>query len=134
METGASNWLSPLPIKAKGFSLNKQEFTDALALRYGWKIEGLPDLCISCEDRPKLDEQHAMTYKRGGFICMRHDEFRDLTYKMLKEACRDVSEESLPGGSFQLKTANTDPVARVEICDCGLLDTRTESFLGCSYL
>ena len=34
-ETGASNWLSSLPIKAKGFSLNKQEFRDAVALRYG---------------------------------------------------------------------------------------------------
>ena len=38
-ETGASNWLSALPIRAKGFSLNKQEFTDALALRYGWIVK-----------------------------------------------------------------------------------------------
>ena len=28
-ETGASNWLSALPLRAKDFSLNKQEFTDA---------------------------------------------------------------------------------------------------------
>ena len=41
-EMGALNWLSALPIRAKGFSLNKQEFTDALALRYGWIIKGLP--------------------------------------------------------------------------------------------
>ncbi|KAG0726683.1 hypothetical protein GWK47_036026 [Chionoecetes opilio] len=34
-ETGASNWLTCLPIRAKGFSLNKQEFVDAVALRYG---------------------------------------------------------------------------------------------------
>ena len=41
---GASNWLSALPIRAKGFSLNKQEFTDALALRYGWIVKGLPEV------------------------------------------------------------------------------------------
>ncbi|KAG0715944.1 hypothetical protein GWK47_010782 [Chionoecetes opilio] len=33
-ETGASNWLTCLPIRAKGFSLNKQEFVDAVALRH----------------------------------------------------------------------------------------------------
>ena len=44
-EVGASNWLTALPIRAKGFSLNKQEFVDAIALRYGWPIEGLPQLC-----------------------------------------------------------------------------------------
>ena len=34
-ETGASNCLSALLIRAKGFLLNKQEFTDALAIKYG---------------------------------------------------------------------------------------------------
>ena len=34
-ETGTSNWLTSLPIRGKGFSLNKQEFVDAIALRYG---------------------------------------------------------------------------------------------------
>ncbi|KAG0729126.1 hypothetical protein GWK47_030959 [Chionoecetes opilio] len=33
-EKGASNWLTCLPIRAKGFSLNKQEFVDAVALRH----------------------------------------------------------------------------------------------------
>ncbi|KAG0723258.1 hypothetical protein GWK47_042997 [Chionoecetes opilio] len=44
-ETGASNWLTCLPIRAKGFSLNKQEFVDAVALRYGWPVEGIPNTC-----------------------------------------------------------------------------------------
>jgi len=30
MEIGASSWLSALPIKAIGYALNKQEFTDAI--------------------------------------------------------------------------------------------------------
>ena len=93
METGASNWTSSLPIKAKGFSLNKQEFTDALALRYRWKIDGLPYQYLSCEDQPTFDQHHAMTRKKGGFISMRHNEVRDLTFEMLKKVCKDVSKE-----------------------------------------
>ena len=34
LEKGASNWLSALPLKEAGFSLNKLEFRDAIALRY----------------------------------------------------------------------------------------------------
>ena len=34
LEKGASNWLSALPLKGAGFSLNKLEFRDAIALRY----------------------------------------------------------------------------------------------------
>ena len=72
-ETGVSNWLSALPIRAKGFSLNKQEFTDALALRYSWIIKGLPEVCACVEN---FDECHAMSCQKGGFISIRHDEIR----------------------------------------------------------
>jgi len=37
---GASSWLSALLIKAIGYALNKQEFTDAICMRYGWKVKG----------------------------------------------------------------------------------------------
>ncbi|XP_050739099.1 uncharacterized protein LOC127009782 [Eriocheir sinensis] len=60
-EAGASNWLTSLPIRAKGFSLNKQEFVDAIALRYGWPIEGLPDLCACGSPN---DVTHTMTCKK----------------------------------------------------------------------
>ena len=33
-EKGASSWLTSLPIKEFGYVLNKQEFNDALTLRY----------------------------------------------------------------------------------------------------
>ena len=36
MEKGASSWLSVLPIKVIGRALNKQEFADAVCMRYGW--------------------------------------------------------------------------------------------------
>ena len=70
-ETGASNWLSALPIRVKGFSLNKQEFTDALVLRYGWIVKGLPEVCACGEN---FDECHTMSCQKGGFISIRHHE------------------------------------------------------------
>ena len=40
-EKGASSWLSVLPLRDHGFTLNKEEFRDALALRYNRTL--LPD-------------------------------------------------------------------------------------------
>ena len=74
-EKGASDWLSALPIRAKGFSLNKQEFTDALALKYGWIVKVLPGVCACGEN---FDECHAMSFQKGSFISIRHDEIRDI--------------------------------------------------------
>ena len=115
-EVGASNWLTALPIRAKGFSLNKQEFVDALALRYGWPIDGLPQLC-TCGTA--FDPNHAMNCKTGGFICIRHDEIRDLTAQMLNEVCHDVRVEPLliptNGRNFTHRTANTAEDARVDV-------------------
>ena len=60
-----------------------------------------------------------MTCKKGGFICMRHDEVRDLTVKMLKEVCVDVTSEptllQLDGEQMRHFTANTSAEARVDI-------------------
>ena len=49
MEKGASSWLSALPIKAIGYALNKQEFTDAVCMRYGWKVKGILTHCACGE-------------------------------------------------------------------------------------
>ena len=115
-EVGASNWLTALPLRAKGFTLNKKDFTDAIALRYGWPLDDLPDMC-SCG--AAFDATHAMVCKKGGFVCMRHDEVRDITAQMLKEACHDVATEPLllPLQEEQLiyQTANTSRDARVDI-------------------
>ncbi|KAG0712875.1 hypothetical protein GWK47_017444 [Chionoecetes opilio] len=114
-KTGASNWLTCLPIRAKGFSLNKQEFVDAVALRYGWPVEGIPKTCV-CGVPNNVD--HTITCKRGGFVCIRHDEVRDVTASMLREVCRDVSTEPtllpIDGEQLQYRTANTANEARPE--------------------
>ena len=31
-----------MPIKVIGYALNKQEFTDAICMRYGWKVNAYP--------------------------------------------------------------------------------------------
>ena len=128
-EVGASNWLTALPIRAKGFSLNKQEFEDALALRYGWPIDGLPQHC-SCGNT--FDPTHAMTCKTGGFICIRHDEVRDITAQMLREVCHDVRVEPLliptNGRGLELLSANTSDEARLDVSARGFWARQQRAF------
>ena len=57
-EKGASSWLNVLPLPKHGFDLTKQQFWDALRLRYGWSIPNLPTTC-ACGS--KYDIQHCMS-------------------------------------------------------------------------
>ena len=41
-EKGASSWLTALPVERQGYILNKREFRDSIALRYGFKIQDVP--------------------------------------------------------------------------------------------
>merc|ERR1712002_226258 len=61
IEKGASNWLSTMPIKEKGFSLTKDEFHTALSIRYGLPISRLPEYCVCGKD-------HSTKCKKGGFV------------------------------------------------------------------
>ena len=89
-EKGASSWLSVLPLKDHGFTLNKEEFQDAIALRYDWHIKNLPVLCPCGKD---FDVNHAMNCKKGGFINIRHNNVRDFEANLLKKVCADVEIE-----------------------------------------
>ena len=60
-EPGASNWLTTLPLGEAGFSLNKQEFRDALAIRYNISIKGLNET-YACGSEFTCD--HAMICKK----------------------------------------------------------------------
>ena len=111
LEKGASNWLSALPLKEAGFSLNKLEFRDAIALQYDLPVPSLPKFC-ACGNlnlnpnrimHRALNEgtsriftrDHAMICKTDGFVPLRHDELLDLTGNMLSEVCRNVDVERL---------------------------------------
>ena len=76
-EKGASTWLSVLPLEGQGFTLNKAEFRDALAIRYKQHLRDLPSHC-PCGQKYTLD--HALNCKRGGFIIMRHNSVRDFAF------------------------------------------------------
>ncbi len=89
-ETGASSWLTTLPLEDKGFTLTKREFWDAVCLRYGWPIRRLPSKC-ACG--AVFDVTHALSCKKGGFVTQRHNELRDMTADLFAEVCTDVSLE-----------------------------------------
>ena len=44
---GTSAWLTSLPLLHCGFTLNKQEFCDALHLRYNFRLRGTLTFCSS---------------------------------------------------------------------------------------
>ena len=86
-EKGSGAWLTALPLKDHGFCLNKQEFRDAVSLRYGWRIPNTPQYC-GCGSSNTID--HTLICRKGGFVTMRHNALRDLNAELQSEVCRDV--------------------------------------------
>ena len=120
-EKGASCWLTALPLKVCGFLFNKQEFHNAIALRY--------NLTLSDLDRPKVchcgqtnNINHCLICKLGGYVSLRHDSLLKKTAKMMAAAgCKDVKEEpplinvtteQLPEGTSKKDGARLDVSAR----------------------
>ena len=86
-EVGSSNWRTTLPLEGMGFYLNKQEFWDAVRLRYCWQIKRLP---AKCACGASFDISHSLSCMNGGFVVQRHNEIRDITADLLAEVCPDV--------------------------------------------
>ena len=57
-ESGSYNWLTTLPLKEWGYDLNKEQFWDALRIRYNWELPKLPSHC-ACGN--KFNLTHART-------------------------------------------------------------------------
>jgi hypothetical protein len=128
-EKGVSSWLTALPLKQFGFLLNKQEFHDAICLRYDFKIKGVSRTCVCGAD---YSVNHCMTCKKGGYVTMRHNSLRDLTAEVLGEFCKDVgiephllpvTGESLPTGS------NIKDGARLDVSARGIWTPLARAFL-----
>ena len=115
-EQGASNWLTAYPLIEYRFNLNKQQFWDSIRIRYGWDIKSMPTTC-SCG--AKLNYQHCMSCKKGGFITMHHNDVRDLTANILKGVLNDVEVKPqllpLTGENLQYQTAIRGGEARLDI-------------------
>ena len=87
---GASSRLGVLPSAEFGFALNKGEFRDALSLRYGRPLKGLPAMCPCGQ---KYNVTHALNCKKGGFVAMRHNNLRDFEADMFSKIVNDVEKE-----------------------------------------
>ena len=114
LEKGASDWLSALPLKEAGFSLNKLEFRDAIALRYDLPVPRLPDIC-ACGN--EFNRDHAMICKTGGFVSLRHNELRDLTGNILREV--EHLLQPLTGEKLKYQTSIKEDNARLDLSALG---------------
>lgn len=87
---GASSWLTTLPLKSTGYTLNRQEFKYSIALRYDWKLHNMLKYC-GCDKENDVD--HCLSCKKGGYVIMRHNHIRDTEAEIMREVCRDVQIE-----------------------------------------
>ena len=128
-ERGASSWLTSLPLKRYGFLLNKQEWQDAICLRYDFKIKGVSKTCVCGED---YSVNHCLTCKKGGYVTLRHNSLRDLSVEILGEICQDVGKEPhlLPVTGEQLPTgSNIKDGARLDVSARGIWAPLARAFL-----
>ena len=76
----------------------------------------LPSRC-ACGDSFNL--QHALSFKKGGFVVQRHNELRDIAADLLAEVCTDVATEpmleTLSGETFDYRGANSSNEARLDV-------------------
>ena len=128
-EKGASSWLTSLPLKAVGFRLNKQQFIDAISMRYGMQLKDVPRTCACGQPHSVA---HCLSCKKGGFVHLRHNVIRDTVAGLLKGICKDVciepqllpvTGELLPAGT------NVSDGARSDLSAVGFWQPLTKAFL-----
>ena len=126
-EKGASAWLSALPIKRLGYVVNKQEFRDAVSLRYGWTIPDMPKTC-GCGKQNSID--HLLMCSKGGYTIMRHNALRDCEAKLLREVCRDVkTEPALIPTVSEMMSGNIADRARADVSAIGVWSGSERTFV-----
>ena len=135
-ESGASSWLTTLPIEEFGFALHKGAFRDALALRYGWCPVKVPSHCACGQP---FSVSHALSCHMGGYPSIRHNEIRDLTADLMSVFCHGVSTEPhlqpVDGEILRGASANTSDGARLDIAANGLWgEGLSEHFLMLGFL
>ena len=86
----------------------------------------------TCCCSAKIDVQHAMSCKRGGFVTIRRNDLRNLFANLLSNVCNDVEIEPklLPvtGENFSNRTANTLTEARLDIRSRWFWDRGQQAF------
>ena len=126
-EKGASSWLTVLPLERHGFCLHKGAFRDALCLRYNWHPQHLPSVCVCGQP---FTTTHALSCPTGGYPTLRHNQLRNLTARLLREVCHDVSVEPvlqpLSGEELLGRTCNREDQARLDIAARGVWGNRSQ--------
>ena len=114
-EKRSGSWLTALPIKSLGYTLNKREFQDSICLKYEWRIPNTPSYCL-CGVKNDID--HALSCKKGGYVLMRHNRIR--------EVCSDVriGPELMPLGNNLMRNGNNAENARLDVSERTFLDIR----------
>lgn len=127
-EKGAGVWLSALPLQAAGYIMNKQEFRNAICLRYGRAVPNTPPYC-ACGEKNDLD--HTLNCKLGGYVTMRHNNIRDVEARFLKEVCKDVKTEPelIPIGNTESESSNEAKKARPDVSAVGIWSSMERTFL-----
>ena len=129
-EKGASSWVTAIPLYEHSTVLHKGDFRDAMCLRYGWDLEGLPGYC-GCGH--EFDVQHAMQCMYGGFRGLLHNEvvhvykhaFKEAGYKVV---WREPELQALTGEKFEYKSANMEDEARSDLSVLGFWTRMRRAF------
>ena len=115
-DKGASSWLTAVPLVNQGLVLNKQQFKDALRLRYNMPSSELPSVCACGE---KFADCHALSCKKEGFLAQSHDGVRNLLTSLIGTVCTNVEVEPklqpLNNERFNLRSEVTSSEARLDL-------------------
>lgn len=112
-----SSWLTTLPIKKYGFSLDKTSFWDSLYIRYDIS----PCVCLAAS---KLE--HALPCPKDGFTSIRHNEVWDFSAELRSEYSKNVSTENVLqqpiGETLPTSATQSKLVLMLQLKDSGLKD------------
>lgn len=116
-QKGASSWITSIPTYSHNTILHKNDFVDAIYIRYGWDLLNIP---LECKCHAKFSLQHALDCKLGGLRVIQHNEARDTMAQFMREAGFTSVEtepklQPLSGETFIYKSANKDEEARSDI-------------------
>ena len=119
-----------LRTRKNGFSLHKDAFRDAIALRYGWGPTGILNVCV-CGKAHGVE--HALSCCRGGHVIKRHNKIRNVTATLLQEVTHNVRTEPilqpLTGEVLRGRCANTEDAGKVDVKCTGFWNVHQDAFL-----
>ena len=106
-QKGASSWITSIPTYSHNTILHKNDFVDAIYIRYGWDLLNIP---LECKCHAKFSLQHALDCKLGGLRVIQHNEARDTMAQFMREAGFTSVEtepklQPLSGETFIYKSA-----------------------------